>query len=185
MGIAAGAALIAAALGVNPFAASAWVELPGAAAVALSAALGVGLTAVTVLLTRLFVRRYRWARTLHADLRATVRGTDDRWIAALALSGGLAEELLFRGLVQHGIGLVATSVVFGLVHRVRGRGRWAWAAWAAVMGLALGAIVQLTGSLAGAVIAHVAVNAINLRFLRDVDPEPAKRRRPLGGLLAR
>jgi hypothetical protein len=45
-------------------------------------------------------------------------------------------------------------------------------------------VFQLTGSLVGPIVAHVYVNATNLRFLRDTDLEP-ERPRVLGGLLGR
>jgi membrane protease YdiL (CAAX protease family) len=51
------------------------------------------------------------------------------------------------------------------------------------MGLLFGVLFAATGSLAGPVVAHLAINAANLRFLRDTDPAPA--RRELGGLLRR
>ena len=55
---------------------------------------------------------------------------------------------------------------------------------AAIMGLSFGALYKLTGSLLGPVVAHVAINWVNLRFLRDSDFEPP-RQRALGGLLGR
>jgi membrane protease YdiL (CAAX protease family) len=51
------------------------------------------------------------------------------------------------------------------------------------MGLAFASLYKLTGSLAGPILAHVTVNAVNLRYLRDNDPEP--KAKPLGGLLSR
>jgi membrane protease YdiL (CAAX protease family) len=51
------------------------------------------------------------------------------------------------------------------------------------MGLAFGSIYRLTGNLAGPIVAHVTVNALNLRYLRDHDPEAKPKL--LGGLLSR
>jgi membrane protease YdiL (CAAX protease family) len=42
------------------------------------------------------------------------------------------------------------------------------------MGLGLGAIFELTGSLLGPLLAHAIVNALNLGFLRDHDPAAAR-----------
>jgi membrane protease YdiL (CAAX protease family) len=50
------------------------------------------------------------------------------------------------------------------------------------MGLLFGALFLATGSLLGPIVAHVAINVVNLRFLRDTDLEPQRQRR-LGGLL--
>jgi hypothetical protein len=49
------------------------------------------------------------------------------------------------------------------------------------MGLMLGAMFQLTGSLVGPLVAHALINGFNLQYLREHDPEPP--RRSLGGLL--
>jgi membrane protease YdiL (CAAX protease family) len=51
------------------------------------------------------------------------------------------------------------------------------------MGLAFATIYALTGNLLGPIVAHVAINFANLRYLRDHDPEPKPH--PLGGLLSR
>jgi hypothetical protein len=101
----------------------------------------------------------------------------------MAIASGLGEELFFRGWLTPYVGVLASAVAFGAVHQVRGRARWAWAAWAAVMGLAFGSIYRLTGNLAGPIVAHVTVNALNLRYLRDHDPEAKPKL--LGGLLSR
>jgi membrane protease YdiL (CAAX protease family) len=51
------------------------------------------------------------------------------------------------------------------------------------MGVLFAIIYAATGSLVGPIAAHLAINAANLRFLRDTDPAP--RTRQLGGLLGR
>jgi membrane protease YdiL (CAAX protease family) len=56
-------------------------------------------------------------------------------------------------------------------------------AWATAMGLLFGTVFVATGSLAGAVVAHAAINLYNSRFLRDFSL--AAPVRPLGGLLRR
>ena len=60
-----------------------------------------------------------------------------------------SEELFFRGLLATTIGLIASSLAFGLLHQMRGRVRWVWAGWATVMGLLFGALFLATGSLLG------------------------------------
>ena len=51
------------------------------------------------------------------------------------------------------------------------------------LSLAFGGLFLATGSLLGPIVAHVAINVTNLRYLRDNDVTPKPRR--LGGLLAR
>ena len=79
-------------------------------------------------------------------------------LAALAAMAGIAEEILFRGVIQPGLAhrlseawaLLATSVLFGLVHFASR----AYAGFAAAMGLYLGALLLVVDSLLAPMIAH-------------------------------
>jgi len=179
--------LVAWALGLHPFETTAWISGAESMRVA-SAIMSVGFGAVvgagTLAATRVLMRRAAWARALHADLRPVVQGADDATIAVIALASGIGEEILFRGLLVPAVGVIASSLLFGVVHQVRGRARWGWMAWAALTGLLFALIFRLTGSLLGPIVAHVAINAVNLRRLRDAAPQPPPQRR-LGGLLGR
>jgi membrane protease YdiL (CAAX protease family) len=104
-------------------------------------------------------------------------------VLAIGTASAAGEELLFRGLLVPAAGVIASSLLFGALHQVRGPGRWAWMAWATVMGLLFGGVFVATGSLVGPMVAHAAINCANLRFLRDHDPLP--RARSMGGLLRR
>jgi uncharacterized protein len=176
-------ATAAAALGHDPLACEGWLQAGGPAPVLISLGLGVCLGASTIAGTRALVRSAQWARALHAALRPGVDGAGDGMLLALAVASASGEELLFRGLLVPTTGIIASSLVFGALHQIRGQGRWAWMAWATLMGFLFAIIFKATGSLAGPVLAHAAVNHANLRFLRDNDPEP--RPRTLGGLLNR
>jgi membrane protease YdiL (CAAX protease family) len=181
--VAGGSASLALTLGRDPLAGDAWLGTSGSAAVLLSLGGGICIGAATVAATRVVVKRAAWARALHAALRPAVHGADDGWLLAIAVASAAAEELLFRGLLVPVVGVVLSSLAFGVLHQIRGQARWGWMAWATVMGLLFGTLFAATGSLAGPVAAHAIVNAANLRFLRDNDPSP--RPRPLGGLLRR
>lgn len=164
--------------------AEAWLALPSWLGHGASVAGGIGLAAATVRATRAFVHRWGWAKMLHADLRPAVRDVGNGTLLVLGVASGVAEELFFRGLLAPALGLVFSSMAFGAVHQLRGRAGWIWATWAAVMGLLFGALFLATGSLLGPIVAHAAINVVNLRFLRDTDVEPKQPRR-LGGLLGR
>lgn len=148
----------------------AWLPLVGWRALAVSAGLGVVLTALVVLSTRLTVSRLSWAQRLHLDLRPVASGLSTGQIAVIALFSSLGEELLFRGLLQPWLGVLPTAVVFGLCHQMPGEARWVWVTWTTAVGLAFGVIFAATGSLLGALLAHAVINALNLAFLRDHDP---------------
>jgi membrane protease YdiL (CAAX protease family) len=183
------AAVAALAMGRSPFVCDGFLGVRGAASVLLSLGIGILIWAATAFATRVMVRRFAWARALYRGLRPAVRDAGDATIVVLAVASALGEEMLFRGLLVPVLGVVASSVLFGALHQIRGRARWAWMGWATVMGLLFGAVFAATGSLAGPLVAHLAINHSNLRFLRDAyggdSGAGSVRRTALGGLLRR
>lgn len=127
-----------------------------------------------VALSRVTVQRFEWARRLHMELRPFARGLDRTGIVVLALLSAAGEELLFRGLLQPWMGLVPQAVLFGLVHQMPGPSRWIWVTWALFVGLVLGVLFELTGSLLGPIAAHALVNGLNLHFLKHHEPLPPR-----------
>src|SRR5262245_37284042 len=125
---------------------------------------------IVVALSRLTVQRFEWARRLHLELRPFARSLDATGILVLALLSAAGEELLFRGLLQPWMGLLPQALLFGLVHQMPGPSRWTWVAWALVVGLALGALYEVTGSLLGPIVAHALINGLNLHFLKHHAP---------------
>jgi membrane protease YdiL (CAAX protease family) len=146
-----------------------WLVAPLPTALAASTMLGLTVALAAIAFTRVTVRRFAWARRLHADLRPVARDFTLGQILVIAGLSSLGEELLFRGVLVPALGVVAPAILFGLVHQLRGPSRWVWTAWATVVGLLLGAVFALTGSLVGPLLAHAVVNAANLTFLRDHD----------------
>ena len=159
-----------------------WLVLDPVASHTYSALIGLAFGALLVVLTPTLVTHFSWARKLHGDLRPIARAMSPGAVALVGPLSAVVEELLFRGLLQPWIGLIPQAVIFGLMHYIPGRSRWVWALWAASVGLLFGAIFELTGSLAGPILAHALINWLNLRYLRRHDPEQPKR--PLGGLLS-
>ena len=170
--------------GQSPIATESWLPLGGGiVAHVVSVAAGLALALATVKATRQFVRRWEWARALQADLRPAIRHAGEATVFVLGIASAASEELFFRGLLTTVLGLVASSLAFGLLHQMRGRVRWVWAAWATVMGFLFGALFLATGSLLGPLLAHAIINVANLRFIRDTEVDAPKPRR-LGGLLS-
>jgi hypothetical protein len=101
-------------------------------------------------------------RTILRPLFADVRLSD---VAVISIAAGIGEELFFRGVLQPEIGLVAASIVFGLVH-MGGRGTFAFACWVAVMGLALGMLANVSEGLVAPIVAHSAYDAAAIGYLR-------------------
>jgi len=150
--------------------ASNWLSLDPITGLAASTVLGLLLAAIVIGVTRLTVPRLDWAQRLHLDLRPIAHDLQLSHIALIAFFSSLGEELLFRGLIQHWLGVLPTAVLFGLCHQIPGPARWVWVTWATAVGLGFGCIFGATGSLVGPLVAHAVINAVNLTFLRDFDP---------------
>ncbi|MGE0174239.1 MAG: lysostaphin resistance A-like protein [Oligoflexales bacterium] len=84
----------------------------------------------------------------------------------LALVSSIGEELLFRVAIQPSFGLVATSIIFGLLHMGPGGGISIWSLWALCAGLLIGWMFQRTGVIWGPVLCHFLVNAISMTRIR-------------------
>ena len=88
------------------------------------------------------------------------------WTLA-TVAGPVAEELLFRGFLHHGLRrqlgaigtLLVTSIMFALIHRGYGYG-WDHVIFAFVYGLMLGGLRWYTGGTTASLAAHVMVNGI-------------------------
>lgn len=159
-----------------------WLPFSGVEAHAFSLVLGGAFAALVVLGTRILVTNVGWARDLHRDLRPLTLRLDGAGIVAIAALSAVAEELVFRGLLLPWMGVLPQALLFGVAHaQLSGPSRWVWVAWASVVGFALGAIFQLTGSLLGPMLAHALINGLNLLYLQSHDTAPP--RNSLGGLL--
>lgn len=143
-----------------------------------SPALGLALGLLVVLSSRWAVARLAWARSLHRDFRALLGDVSGREILVLAAASALGEEILFRGALLPWLGLFAQAALFALLHVGPGRRFLPWTLWALVMGLAFGLLVEVTGDLGGAIVAHFSINFLNLHYIARVElparlPEPA------------
>lgn len=98
--------------------------------------------------------------------------------AALAVATSAGEEILFRGMLLPTLGLVPQALLFGLLHPAGRRG-WSYPVFTALAGLAFGALVEASGRLTPAVLAHGVVNAVGL--LRGARAARRARRRARGG----
>lgn len=91
----------------------------------------------------------------------------------LALTSGIAEELLFRGVLQVWWGLWPAAIAFGACHLPIDRRFLVWPLFALGAGLLFGVAYERSGALLTPVVAHVTVNWINLRsIVRTVPGEP-------------
>jgi membrane protease YdiL (CAAX protease family) len=150
------------ATGVQPAMSSAPADL------ALGALVGVGLAFVAVELARL---PFRFLRQLQRDIDLVVRLFGNLSVldfAVVAVMAGIAEEAMFRGLLQTWLGelwgphaaVLAVSLVFGLMHAVSR----SYVVFAFVLGAVLGYLYLYTGSLPAAIIAHAVYDFVALVY---------------------
>ena len=124
---------------------------------------------------------YRLVPALHeiADELAPrlIDGADRGGVILISTFSGVGEETFFRGAVQHEFGLVAASLLFGIVHVGPDRRYLAWTAWAVLAGFLFGALYEVSGGLLAPILAHAAHNAATLllwkrsrKGMREDDP---------------
>lgn len=115
---------------------------------------------------------WRWARELTAQvqhfLALLFRDARPGAVMLVSLLAGFGEEMLFRGVVQAGlgelftptIGLAVGAVLFGAAHAVSP----AYFVIASLMGLYLGALYLWTGNLLVPIVVHALYDWIAIRF---------------------
>lgn len=100
-------------------------------------------------------------------------------LVVLAFLAGIAEEALFRGVVQPGLtrwlptwaGLAGASVLFGLAHFLT----LSYAMLASLVGLYLGVLLLLSGNLLVPIVVHALYDLVALIVLIRLEPNRAGR----------
>lgn len=130
-------------------------------------ALGIAAAAVVIGFSEWTTRRTRLGEELAIALAGVLGRRSVVECVALALASGVAEEAFFRGALQPHVGLVAASLIFGVVHFVPRREFLPWTAFAVAAGFLLGWLFDTTGNLVAPVVAHTTINAVNLWLLSN------------------
>jgi CAAX protease family protein len=123
---------------------------------------GAGAGALLWLCIPLLRRSLAIRRVWDGVLVPFARGLSTLDILSIALLSGISEELFFRGVLLHETGIVASSVVFGLLHALTPL----YALWAGLTGAGFALLTLHSGSLVTAMAAHATYNAGALLALR-------------------
>ncbi len=83
-------------------------------------------------------------------------------LVLVSVFSGIGEEAFFRGALQPELGLMATSVLFGVLHVGPDRRYLVWTLWAVGAGFLFGFLYERTGGLLAPMTAHVLHNAATL-----------------------
>jgi membrane protease YdiL (CAAX protease family) len=102
--------------------------------------------------------------------RLLFRGRSVPHILLIALMAGVAEEILFRGVIQEWLGVWGTSVMFVLLH-TRYLGKWIMAVVVGLISVFFGYMVEFLHNLAPVMIAHSLVDFLLGCYLRFADHE--------------
>jgi uncharacterized protein len=137
--------------------------------------LSVGLVAASSIIgLSLFAsKNFLWAQLLGDEFAKIVVPLHFWEIAAVALLSGIVEETFFRGAIQPVLGLIPTSLLFGIAHFVPRKQLLPWSACAVLAGFVMGCLFELTHNLFPAILAHSATNFVLILILnrrRTVQP---------------
>ena len=158
-----GAMTLVAGLACLPLRAGLQVLALPTAPLAWLAGLGGGalLLAASALLERLWPTFHRLGDTM-AQLLGPVSAPR---ALALALLSGIGEEALFRGPLQVALGPLPATLAFAALHGLGNRRLWPWPLFALAAGSVFAALAWHFHSPWPGALAHVVVNAVNLRRL--------------------
>jgi len=123
---------------------------------------GAGVAVIIIAATR-FLSNIRVFRQLEEEFRRILGRLKLYEVVVIALASGVAEETIFRGALQPHLGLIITSILFGLMHFPLSRFMIPWTMFAIVMGFILGGLYDYTGhNLIAPITAHFLINLVNL-----------------------
>jgi uncharacterized protein len=129
------------------------------------------------------VRLFAWARRLEDEFTIILGPLSAGQVIFLAATSSVAEEAFFRGAMQPSLGLLLTSLVFGLAHLGPTRIYLPWTLMAIGMGFVLGWLMVWTSTLLAPIVCHLVINTVNLarislrarkRESRAPDPLPLR-----------
>jgi membrane protease YdiL (CAAX protease family) len=140
--------------------------------------LGAVIALILVLVTYVLARTVKPFEVLEKEFRIILGDLSRRDIVWIAFLSGGAEELVFRGTLQPWLAglwgpseaLVATSLVFGLLHYVPDRVFLPWTIFATVVGFICGGLFLATQSPVAPAVTHMLLNAINLGLIVNGPP---------------
>jgi CAAX protease family protein len=117
----------------------------------------------TVILGVILYRLLPVLRVISEELAPLlVDGARVRDLILVSVMSGVGEEALFRGALQPVLGILVTSLLFGVLHVGPDRRYLVWTVWAIGAGFLFGALYEWTGGILAPMTAHVLHNAATL-----------------------
>ncbi|MBI2898942.1 MAG: CPBP family intramembrane metalloprotease [Planctomycetes bacterium] len=130
-------------------------------------ALGLGVGAGVLALTRGAAAFSRNAAEMEAEFGRAIGRPPRVAIPALAMASAVGEEMFFRGALQAHAGVWVQAALFGALHVPWSRKLAGWPVFAGLVGLLFGWTTAWTGNLWPSVLAHAAINQVNLWMIAE------------------
>lgn len=133
-----------------------------------------------VLFSSVLSIKSRWAKALEREFQKLLCPLNLSAIAWISCWSSLGEEFLFRGAMQPALGLIPTSLIFGLFHFPVRKVFLPWTFFSTLVGFVLGLLFQVTENLLAPVICHFTINFLNLCLIQtkyDKDKEQVHKER--------
>ncbi len=131
----------------------------------LGLALGLGASLPVILLSRWLTPRVPALERLARGLGRMTGPIPGHSAVLVAAVSALAEELLFRAVIQHQLGAVLGVVLFAAAHVPFERELRLWPVFALGAGVLFAGLYAYTGSVLAPTVAHFAINAVNLAWI--------------------
>ena len=133
--------------------------------VAMDIVIGAAIAAPVIFLSTISLDRFRWAGEMEKIFSQILAPLKTSKIIILAAASGIGEEIFFRGGLQPILGIVITSILFGLIHFPFKKELIPWTMIAIAMGFVLGLLFTWTDSLIAPITTHFTINFCNILIL--------------------
>lgn len=126
---------------------------------------GLAVSIPIILFSNLSLNRLMWAREMENLFSQALSPLSTWKIFVIAAMSGIGEEVFFRGALQPILGLIITSLLFGIVHFPFKKSLIPWTIFAICMGFILGFLFIWSGNLISPIVAHATINFCNILTL--------------------
>lgn len=147
-----------------------WQRLPLVNSWLHSLAIALGASAVLIALNKALLRHFKPARLLQREFQILLRRAPKLPMGLAVALGSVVEEIVFRAILLPNIGLVLSSIAFGLLHFGRTAVFVWWTIWATAMGFAFGGVAVWSGDCLAPSVAHIIVNFFSLYWIWQTQP---------------
>lgn len=114
------------------------------------------------ILSNIITQKMSWAQKLEQLFVKLLTPMSLPMIMTLSLFSAIGEEIFFRGAIQNQFGIIASSLLFGLVHFPIEKTMIPWTLSATIMGFVLGGLYLYAGHLLAPITLHFVINGLNL-----------------------